>query len=67
MHSLRHFSLAALSGLFFSATARAVTFPDTVGNITFTSIPEINPSWSAFGSFVVAAALILRHSAKFRK
>jgi hypothetical protein len=36
-------------------------------DITFTPVPEINPAWSAFASCLVAAALILRHSAKFRK
>jgi hypothetical protein len=36
-------------------------------DITFTPVPEINPAWSALGSCLVAAGLILRHSAKFRK
>jgi hypothetical protein len=36
-------------------------------DITFTPVPELNPAWSALGSCLVAAALILRHSAKFRK
>ena len=36
-------------------------------DVTFTPVPELNPVWSAFGSCLVAAALILRHSAKFRK
>jgi hypothetical protein len=41
----------------------------TIGihDITFTPVPEINPTWSAVGSCILAAALILRHSAKFRK
>jgi hypothetical protein len=30
-------------------------------------VREINPSWTAVGSCILAAALILRHSAKFRK
>jgi hypothetical protein len=38
-----------------------------IGDITFTPVPELNPAWTAFGSCVVAAALILRHSARFRK
>ena len=38
-----------------------------IHDITFTPIPEINPAWSALGSCLIAAALILRHSAKFRK
>jgi hypothetical protein len=36
-------------------------------DITFTPVPEINPAWGAIGSCLVAAALILRHGAKFRK
>lgn len=38
-----------------------------VHDITFTPVPEINPAWSALGSCLLAGALILRHSAKFRK
>jgi hypothetical protein len=38
-----------------------------INDITFTSLPEINPGWSAVGSCLLAFALILRHSAKFRK
>jgi hypothetical protein len=38
-----------------------------IHDITFTPVPEINPAWSALGSCLVAAGLILRHSAKFRK
>lgn len=38
-----------------------------IHDITFTPVPEINPAWSAVGSCLLAAALILRHSAKFRK
>lgn len=38
-----------------------------IHNITFTRVPEINPAWTAAGSCIVAAALKLRHSAKFRK
>jgi hypothetical protein len=30
-------------------------------------IPDINPAWTAVGSCILATALILRHSAKFRK
>ena len=36
-------------------------------DITFTPVPEINPVWSGVGSCFLALALILRHSAKFRK
>jgi hypothetical protein len=38
-----------------------------ISGISFTPIPEVNPAWSAIGSCLLAAALILRHSAKFRK
>jgi hypothetical protein len=31
------------------------------------AVPEINPAWSAVASCLLVAALILRHSAKFRK
>ena len=37
-----------------------------VHDISFTP-PDLNPAWSAVGSFLIAAVLILRHSAKFRK
>jgi len=36
-------------------------------DITFTPVPELNPAWSALGSCLLVAVLILRHSAKFRK
>jgi hypothetical protein len=38
-----------------------------IDGITFTPVPEVNPTWSAVGSCLLAFALILRHSAKFRK
>jgi len=38
-----------------------------IHDISFTPVPEINPAWSAIGSCLVAAALIFRHGAKFRK
>jgi len=38
-----------------------------LGDITFTPVPEMNPTWGAVASCLVAAVLILRHSAKFRK
>jgi hypothetical protein len=38
-----------------------------LSGISFTPIPEISPAWSAVGSCLLAFALILRHSAKFRK
>jgi hypothetical protein len=36
-------------------------------DFAFTLVPEINPAWTAVGSCIAAAALILRHSAKFRR
>jgi hypothetical protein len=38
-----------------------------IDGISFTPIPEVNPAWSGVGSCLLAFALILRHSAKFRK
>lgn len=38
-----------------------------IHDITFTPVPEINPAWSAVGSCLLAAALVLWHSAKYRK
>jgi hypothetical protein len=53
----------------FARTGYAVTpgLDDFRCIATFPAILEINPAWSAVGSCIVAAALILRHSAKFRK
>jgi len=39
-----------------------------IHDITYlAAVPEINPAWGAIGSCLVAAVLILRHGAKFRK
>jgi hypothetical protein len=38
-----------------------------IHDITFTPVLEINPTGGALGSCLTAAALIIRHSAKFRK
>jgi hypothetical protein len=39
-----------------------------IHDITYlAAVPEINPAWGAIGSCLVAAGLILRHGAKFRK
>jgi hypothetical protein len=55
----------------YGSGSNAPADPTTQGialhDITFTPVPEINPAWSAVGSCLVAFALILRHSAKFRK
>jgi hypothetical protein len=67
------FGAAAIKSLTFTYGSGSGTVADPtyqhVGmhDITFTPVPEINPAWSALGSCLVAAALILRHSAKFRK
>lgn len=39
----------------------------SIHDISFTPIPELNPSWTAFISCMAAAGLILRHRANFRK
>jgi hypothetical protein len=39
-----------------------------IHDITYlAAVPEMNPAWGAIGSCLVAAGLILRHGAKFRK
>jgi hypothetical protein len=38
-----------------------------INGISFTPVPEMNPALGAVGSCLIAAVLILRHSAKFRK
>jgi hypothetical protein len=57
------FTYGSGSGTVADPTYQHVGF----SNITFTPVPEINPAWSAVGSCLLAAVLILRHSAKFRK
>jgi hypothetical protein len=55
----------------YGSGSTAPVDPTTQGialhDISFTPVPEVNPAWSAIGSCLVAAALILRHGAKFRK
>jgi len=55
----------------YGSGATAPADPTTQGislhDITFTPVPEINPAWTAMLSCCAVAALILRHSAKFRK
>lgn len=55
----------------YGSGSTAPADPTTQGialhDITFTPVPEINPAWSALGSCLLAAALIFRHGAKFRK
>jgi hypothetical protein len=67
------FGTTAIKSFTFTYGSGSAPGPDPtyqhvgIHDITFTPIPEINPAWSALGSCLVAAALILRHSAKFRK
>jgi hypothetical protein len=67
------FGGTAIKSLTFTYGSGSGTVPDPtyqhvgIHDISYTPVPEINPAWSAFGSCLVAAALILRHSAKFRK
>jgi len=56
----------------YGSGATAPADPTTQGialhDITYlAAVPEINPAWGAIGSCLVAAVLILRHGAKFRK
>ena len=67
------FGATAIKSFTFTYGSGSGTVPDPtyqhmgIHDISFTPIPEINPAWSALGSCLFAAALILRHSAKFRK
>jgi hypothetical protein len=67
------FGATAIKSFTFTYGSGTGTVPDPtyqhmgIHDISFTPIPEINPAWSALGSCLVAAALILRHSGKFRK
>ncbi len=67
------FGAAAIASFSFIYGSGSGTVPDPtyqhmgIHDISFTPVPEINPAWSALGSCLVAAALILRHSARFRK
>ena len=67
------FGTTAIRSLTFTYGSGSGTVSDPtyqhvgIHDITFTPVPEINPTWSAVGSCILAVALILRHSAKFRK
>jgi hypothetical protein len=52
-----------------ATTGHAVTLglDDARWIAALSPIREINPAWTAVGSCLLAAALILGHSAKFRK
>jgi len=63
--AIRSFTFTYGSG---SGTVADPTYQHVgIHDITFTPVPEINPTWTAVGSCLAAAALIIRHSAKFRK
>lgn len=63
--AIRSFTFTYGSG---SGTAADPTYQHIgIHDITFTPVPEMNPTWTAVGSCLLAAALILRHSGKFRK
>ena len=67
------FGGAAIKSFTFTYGSGSGTVPDPtyqhmgIHDITFTPVPEINPTWTAVGSCLAAFALILRHSGKFRK
>ena len=67
------FGTAAIKSFTFTYGSGSGTVADPtyqhvgISDITFMPVPEINPTWSAVGSCLLAAVLILRHSAKFRK
>jgi hypothetical protein len=67
------FGATAIKSFTFTYGSGSGTVPDPtyqhvgIHDISFTPVPELNPTWSAVGSCLLAAALILRHSAKFRK
>jgi len=68
------FGTAAIKSLTFtygSGGPSGVTDPTYqhvgIDDIAFTPVPEINPAWTTVGSCLIAAVLILLHSAKFRK
>ena len=65
----RRFSLLFLFIAPFATTGHAVTLGSNgvTWIAAFSPIREINPAWTAVGSCLLAAALILGHSAKFRK
>jgi hypothetical protein len=66
---IRRFSFLSLLIAAFATTGHAVTldWDGVTWMAAFTPVSEINPAWSAVASCIVAGALILRHSAKFRK
>jgi hypothetical protein len=63
MYLFRRFVLLALLSPGLASVAQAVP----LARVPIMPIAEIHPVWSALASCLLAAALILRHSAKFRK
>jgi hypothetical protein len=62
------FFLLSLVFTAFATTGHAVASDwNSLPWIAAISGRETNPAWTAVGSCIVATALILRHSAKFRK
>ena len=66
---VRRFFLLVLLIAASATTGRAATshYDGIAWVAPFPRISEIDPAWTAVGSCILAAALILRHSAKFRK
>ncbi|MDP9098697.1 MAG: hypothetical protein M3N48_06840 [Verrucomicrobiota bacterium] len=60
-------SFTFLYGRGSTAPADPTTQGIALHDITFTPVPEPNPAWSAVGSCLVAAGLVLCHDARFRK
>jgi hypothetical protein len=68
MWFVRRFFLLSLVFAAFATTGHAVTSDwNSITWIAAMPVREINPAWTAVGSCILATALILRHSAKFRK
>lgn len=60
--------LPFLAFAMFATTGDAVTSGwNSIMRIAAMPVGELNPGWTGVGSCILAAALILRHSAKFRK
>lgn len=62
--AITSFQLMSRSG---SACAGSALRRVGLSHFSFTRVPEINPGWSALGSCIAAAVLILRHRANIRK
>jgi hypothetical protein len=64
-NAIKSFSFVYGSGS--TAPADPTSQGIAIHDISFTPIPELNPSWTAIISCIAAAGLILRHRATFRK